>query len=525
MDKRLVFTILICVGIALLWQGVLFPPPRPQPRSAPRPVPVAESDAAPQPGAPAEGVPAVPGAAPAFAGPEKTHTIETPDLRAVFTTHGGALRELVLKDEKYTHTVEGKVLPVDLAHTRADQPRPLSITAGAGPMGDWEMVTADTGGVIFRSGAVEKRFVVAPAGWTITLDVTGGGEETTVLYPFAAPAGPREKGGMFAPPPDQTRPTCRVAGDTHRHSEDEDQKEVSFQGPVEWASIDQRYFIAAVLPGGTPAGKCTLVAQLDGTYRADLTVPSPGGSAKFTVYAGPKDFDTLKNVGARLEESVDFGFWALIARGLLLVMKFFHQLVGNWGVAIMLLTLAVKVVLLPLTNKSMKSMEEMKRLQPKVDEIKKKHAKDQQAANTAMMKLYQEHKVNPLGGCLPMVVQMPIWIALYTTLYTSVELYNEPFLRGWIGDLTSKDPFYVLPVAMTVTMFITQLLTPTTGQTQQMKYVMYGMPLFFGFLMLSLPSGLTLYIFTNNILSIAQQLYFKKKYGFPPVAGLPAPAR
>ena len=170
----------------------------------------------------------------------------------------------------------------------------------------------------------------------------------------------------------------------------------------------------------------------------------------------------------------------------------------------------------------MKSMEEVRKLAPEIEKLKQKYGEDREKLNMEMMALYQRHKVNPLGGCLPMLIQMPIWIALYTTLLSSVELYNEPFIGGWISDLTSKDPFYILPVAMGLTMFLTQRLQPMQIDAAQQKMLLYFMPIFFTLIMLNLPAGLTLYIFTNNVLSIGQQLALRKALGIEAPKPVPA---
>jgi YidC/Oxa1 family membrane protein insertase len=203
------------------------------------------------------------------------------------------------------------------------------------------------------------------------------------------------------------------------------------------------------------------------------------------------------------------------------VMKFFQRIVPphNWGVAIILLTLAMKAVTFPLQHKSMKSMQEMQRIQPQLEELKKKYAGDTQRQNVEQMKLFKEHGVNPMGSCLPMVIQMPIWFALYTTLQVSVDLYNEPFIHGWLNDLTAPDPYYVLPVAMGITMILTQVLTPSPMSNPSQKVMGYAMSGFFSLLMLKLPSGLTLYIFTNNVLSIIQQIYLRRTMRPPPAGG------
>ncbi|MEN9799923.1 MAG: rane protein insertase YidC, partial [Pseudomonadota bacterium] len=180
------------------------------------------------------------------------------------------------------------------------------------------------------------------------------------------------------------------------------------------------------------------------------------------------------------------------------------------GVAVILLTVLVKVLLIPLTHKGMLAAENMKRLQPKMEAIKAKYPEDRERQNVEMMKLYQEEKVNPLGGCLPMLVQMPVWIALFTTLRNSYELYQEPFFSPMFSDLTAKDPTYLLPLLLGVTMVVTQMLQPQMMDAAQARMMTWFMPIFFTVIMLNYPAGLTLYIFTNNVLSILQQWALKK---------------
>ncbi len=177
----------------------------------------------------------------------------------------------------------------------------------------------------------------------------------------------------------------------------------------------------------------------------------------------------------------------------------------------------MKALLYPLTAKSMQSMNEMRKLQPEIEKLKAKHGDDKEKLNLAVMQLYQQHKVNPLGGCLPMLIQMPIWFALYATLQTSVELYREPFL--WLKDLTQFDPYYILPIAMGSSSFLMQKISPQPADNTQAKMLLYFMPIFFTFIMLRLPAGLTLYILVNNVLSIAQQQWLMRRQ---PVA---APAK
>src|SRR5437016_11709364 len=296
---------------------------------------------------------------------------------------------------------------------------------------------------------------------------------------------------------------------------------------AQFAGLDEQYFLDAVMPPAGAAASCRLEAQGEksGSLVSTLTVPlqlAPGASAQlaFQGYAGPKSENDLVAAGAPLKLSIEWGFWSVIAELLLGIMKFFYRALPphNWGLAIILLTFAMKVLTFPLQHKSMKSMQEMQRIQPQLEELKKKYAGDTQRQNLEQMKLFKEHGVNPMGSCLPMLIQMPIWFALYTTLQVSVELYNEPFIRGWINDLTAKDPIYVLPIAMGITMILTQILTPTPMSNPSQKVMGYVMSGFFSLLMPNLPSGLTLYIFTNNILSIAQQMYLRRKLHSPKAA-------
>jgi YidC/Oxa1 family membrane protein insertase len=201
--------------------------------------------------------------------------------------------------------------------------------------------------------------------------------------------------------------------------------------------------------------------------------------------------------------------FAFFARILLYVMRWFEKVVHNWGIAIILLTVLVKVLLFPLTAKSVRSMNEMRKLQPEIEKLKQKFAGDREKLNAATMRLYQEHKVNPLGGCLPMLLQLPIWFALYATLQTSVELYREPFL--WMHDLTRHDPYFILPIAMGISSWAMQKVSPQPADNAQAKMMLYFMPIFFSALMLFVPGGLTLYIFVNNLLSIAQQQFMMKR--------------
>jgi YidC/Oxa1 family membrane protein insertase len=238
------------------------------------------------------------------------------------------------------------------------------------------------------------------------------------------------------------------------------------------------------------------------------------------AFTGPKRLELLRDTADSLDESIDFGWFGMIAKPLLWVLKFFQGLTGNWPVAILLLTVCVKGVLWPVTGKSLKSMRKMQTVKPELDRIKAKLEEearregkdrpDPDKLNKETFALYKRHGVNPLGGCLPMFVQMPVYIALYRTIYSSVELFNQP-LFGWVTDLTQRDPYFVLPLLLGAAMFVQTRLTPQTGGDEtQRKIMMWVMPVMFTVMMAWLPSGLTLYILANTVMSSVQTLWLHR---------------
>jgi YidC/Oxa1 family membrane protein insertase len=229
----------------------------------------------------------------------------------------------------------------------------------------------------------------------------------------------------------------------------------------------------------------------------------------YLLYFGPKDLDILKAVDHQLARAIDFGFFAPIARPLLHVLKFFYSFIGNYGVAIILLTAIIKALFWPLTQKSYSSMKAMQKLQPEMLRIKEKYKNDRERLNRETMELYKTNRVNPLGGCLPMLVQIPVFFALYKVLLDAIELRHAPFAL-WLTDLSAKDPYYVTPIVMGATMFIQQKMTPTNMDPVQAKMFMI-MPIVFTFLFLNFPSGLVIYWLVNNVLTIAQQFFINRK--------------
>lgn len=277
---------------------------------------------------------------------------------------------------------------------------------------------------------------------------------------------------------------------------------------VSLISVSTQYFAAAVLDRSEilPEVKVSSsVANRTAVAELSYKLASANGDLKFEelLYVGPKAIDRLKAVDEELADIINFGFFGFLSKPMLYVMKAFHSLVGNWGFAIILLTLLVRLVVLPFNVMSFRSMKKMQAIQPTIQKIREKYKDDQAKLNTEMMRTMRESGANPLGGCLPMLLQIPIFFALYRVIGASIELYQSPFLF-WITDLSVHDKFYVLPILMAVLMFLQQKITPSTMDPTQAK-VMAFMPLIFSVFMLQLPSGLTLYMVISTLFGIIQQ--------------------
>lgn len=283
-----------------------------------------------------------------------------------------------------------------------------------------------------------------------------------------------------------------------------------------WVSLVQHYFISAWIPDANTVNTFKLSQQ--GTNDVFLfsfvgssveVAPNSQGSIKANFYAGPKDTEALAKVSPHLELTVDYGFLWMVGEPLFWLLKVIHGFVGNWGLAIIGLTLCVKAVFFHLSATSYRSMAKMRKLAPKMAEMKERFGDDRQKMSQEMMKLYKDEKVNPLGGCLPMLIQMPVFLALYWVLMESVELRHAPFYL-WIHDLASQDPYYVLPLIYGVTMWFMQKLNPQPTDPMQAR-VMQMLPLVFTFMFLWFPAGLVLYWVTNNTLTIIQQYIITKQ--------------
>jgi YidC/Oxa1 family membrane protein insertase len=302
-------------------------------------------------------------------------------------------------------------------------------------------------------------------------------------------------------------------GEKGLHGKVETFKPGQHVGPYRWVGVDNRYFLAAAVPGeGDFAG----VESFDPPQvmlRAKDVVVAPGGQHAWDIpyYLGAKGQIGLARFGLGLERAIDFGYFAWLARKMMQLLGFLYSGLGNWGWAIVIMTFFIQALLFPLTYKSMKAMTVMKKLQPDIARLQQKYAKEPQRLNAEMMGLYKKSGANPLGGCLPLLLQMPVFIALFNALRNSWELHGTPWML-WVRDLSAKDPYYVLPIVMGAVMWAQNRLNPATVSDPTQKMMMNWMPVIFTVMFVSTPSGLVLYWLTSSLISAALTLALRRHF-------------
>ncbi len=297
-----------------------------------------------------------------------------------------------------------------------------------------------------------------------------------------------------------------------------EQADISVNQAVQWVAFGDRYFFVGVLSPDIFKPKINVEFKKGENWATHLVLLKyliPHDLSRKTsllstqLYLGPKDQKQLSGLGT-MGEVIDFGFFGFIASPIYSFLKFMYaHVVSNYGIAIIILTILVRLMFLPLTLKGMGNMQAMQRIQPELQKLKEKHKDNREKLNQEMVGLFRAHKVNPLGGCLPILIQIPVFFALYTVLMNAVDLYHAPFF-GWIQDLSGKDPYYVLPALLGIAFFVQQKLTPSTVDSTTQK-VMMVMPIMFTFFMLNLPAGLNLYILTSTVLGVIQQLAINRR--------------
>ena len=310
-------------------------------------------------------------------------------------------------------------------------------------------------------------------------------------------------------------------------------KDKLFSGQISWIAYEEAYFMTAIISEEDKKATVKGTTLPDGEVRITYITPSLNlrqhqkATESFTLYLGPRDLYILKALNKKLEKAINFGWFDIIAKPLLVALRFFNKHLANYGLSIILLTIIIKILFWPLTHKSYQSMKEMRKLQPMMAKIREKYKGNKQEMQKQLMGLYKTYKINPMGGCLPMIVQIPVFFALFRVLPNSIELRHAPFVL-WINDLSAPDrlfsfpfqipfmaPPYGIPVLtliMGASMFLQQKMTPTPGDPAQAKMMML-LPIVFTFLFINFPSGLVLYWLVNNVLSIAQQYRINRQVG------------
>ncbi|SNB47288.1 membrane protein insertase YidC [Geobacter sp. DSM 9736] len=523
MEKRVLIAVVLSIAVLYGYSWFMPAPPKQQGN-------VPKETAVQQAVAPAPVNPAPTSPVPATAGTEREVTVETDYMTAVLTTRGAGIKKVVLKQYKDSAGAAGK--PVAIVRELSGSTLASAATGFDIPSdpvftvtGDSLVVSGDeTRELVFTyvspQGLVLKKiFTFKGAAYGIQVreqvENSGGARQSGNLrLILTSRIDTAEEGKSYGTYGAVTYAEEKLLSDTVK---DISKGAKSYSQSVLWTGFQDTYFVTAILSQNGSIGTVQLqrapADHIQNVVTSPLLTLNPGESAavSYKAYLGPKDLDILKAQGNRLEEVIDFGWFSSLAKPLLYAMKYFYNYTGNYGVAIIIITVILKLLFFPLTHKSYKSMKEMQKIQPKMNELREKYKNDRDAMNRAVMELYKTHKVNPLGGCLPMLVQIPVFFALYKALMYSIELRHAPFML-WIVDLSAKDPYYVTPIIMGVTMFIQQKMTPTNMDPMQAK-IMLALPVVFTFMFLNFPSGLVLYWLVNNVLTIAQQAYINKSLG------------
>ncbi len=499
MDNKSLLAIILSIAVIIGYQ-FLFPPQQPEIKPQP---PVADIMA--EAPAPAR-MPAVQEAA---SESEKEIKIENELYSAVLSSKGGTIKSWTVKaykDKKDQDVILLKrpgVVPAmsigtngsfDLAHVN------FSISGDDLKLGS----NKKTGAIIFEYSEenVSVRRTYTFYADTYKVDIK---DEITGLPDYWITLG--SDFGMFKGDSEETHvgPILLTGTDLKELKPKNLQEPSVFKENLKWIAQQDKYFFSALVPA-TPVEEARAWAYKESPV---IAFKSREKVNRFVLYAGPKEHDRLASMNIGLEHIIDYGFFSIISRPLFWVLKFFYGFTGNYGWAIILLTIVTRIPFIPLLNKGQKSMKKLQDLQPKMAEIREKYKKDPQRMQQEMTGLYKKHKVNPIGGCLPMLLQIPIFFALYKVLLIAIELRGAPFML-WITDLSVKDPYYVLPIVMGITMVIQQKMTPTTMDPKMTKIMMF-MPVIFTFMFLGFASGLVLYWLIGNILSIIQQFFVNRQ--------------
>jgi YidC/Oxa1 family membrane protein insertase len=554
MEKRALLAIALSILVFALWEVLFTPEKRPSPPGSPstpseqtpqtparQPAPQPEPPPAPVTQPPRQTAPSFPAAT---ARPGRDVVVETPLYRAVFTETGGRLKSFVLKQyrESLRENAPGKELvknqevdELPLAFNFLNHPAAAlslapfvadkSSLSIEGEQGETLRFTYEASGWL----RITRQYLFRPDDYVIDLAITVENldnqpwEDAPTLSLINRPLSTMQARYNFQ------GPALLVNNKLEEIKYKKIKGEKVLSGHIDWVAYTNQYFTMALVPLDLVPSQARFKGLDDSLQMVQTTLVGPkktippGGQEefRFKLYAGPKEVKILKAAQLELEKVVNFGWFDVIAQPLLVCLKFFNRFTHNYGLAIIVLTVLIKVLFWPLTHKSYQSMQAMKKLQPKMAQIREKYRDEKEKMNQEILQLYRTHKVNPMGGCLPMVLQIPVFFALYRVLYSSIAMRHAPFL-WWINDLSAPDrlnvglqiPYLgglpVLTLLMGVSMFVQQKMTPTSADPRQEK-MMLMLPVVFTVFFVNFPSGLVLYWLVNNLLSIGQQYYINKK--------------
>ncbi|MBI5047819.1 MAG: membrane protein insertase YidC [Deltaproteobacteria bacterium] len=469
---------------------------------------------------------------------EETVTVETPLYKAVFSSKGAGIKSWVLKKYKEgleqtasdvemitpaleEYPLQDKLIKGAASETIYFKPSKSSISLNPGQKQELIFTGQSKDGI-----GIEKRYTISAGAYSIRIETiisnnSASQFEGQLVTGLTASVKFLEKrGGSYRKGP-------ILYSDGKVLTKDIKEGEDTLAGKMLWSGLEDMYFISVIIPQKIENAKWSSVTT-KGMVKIAAAIPLSLAPAVhttlgYTAYIGPKEMDILTAQGVHLEDSINLGWFTFLAKPFLMAMNFLYLYMPNYGLVIILLTVIIKILFHPLTKKSMDSMKEMQKVQPQIAALRERYKDDKEKMNRELMELYKRYKINPVGGCLPMVLQIPVFIALYNVLGASIELRHAPFML-WIHDLSAPDrlaqipaivpfiggsAFGPLPILMGATMLIQQKMTPSTMDPAQAK-MMLIMPIVFTFMFLNFPSGLVLYWLVNNVLSIAQQYYIQK---------------
>lgn len=548
MDRRTLLFFVISATILLVYQefviGPQMPPPvatanlagEPTPTSGTvsEDLPVVVSEAAALPRESIDAETNEPGETEFTAPPGRRIQIETDLYRATLNTRGGRLESFILKDFREDSSADSPELELVVPAPEIENPLGIELrgarvwsdqtTLYTASRDSLQIAAGETGRLVLsaRIGGqpVEKEFVFHAGRYTIDLTTRvpdssalpvslaqdgPDGSPPAVALTLSRGAKPKEDGTVYE------GVSALIDGKLESTPREDFEEPETITGTIGWAGFEDHYFLTAAAPGRADAlrlrrrGAKALQAGIVTTRNAS----GPTETA-YTLYFGPKERSLLEGAGHQYEKALNLGWFGPISLLLLDILQFLHRIFGNWGVDIILLTVLVKAAFWPLSKKSFDSMKAMQKLQPEMEKIKERFADDKQKLSQETMELYKRHKVNPLGGCLPMVLQMPVFFGLYQLLQNTIELRHAPFAL-WITDLAAPERLMiagygipVLTLLLGASMFLQQKMTPSAADPTQQRIMML-MPVVFTFMFINFPAGLTLYWLTQNILTIGQQ--------------------